>query len=157
MQSLTRLRQTYNRLIGKADSLTLLRSALGLVFIWFGALKVAGLSPAEGMAFALVSKVTSHPSWAHPLYLALAWMEVLIGVLFFWKKALRYAVKLLFLHMPLTFMPLLFLPQMTFVSFPLVPSMEGQYIIKNLVFIAAGVLLGQAALGSSSAERSTHI
>lgn len=139
------LDQFYTRTLNKVNPIQLLKLAFSIVFIWFGTLKLMGLSPAEGLAYSLVSKVTAHPNWSHPLFITLAWMEVLIGVLFLSSRTTKYAVILLFLQMPLTFLPLIFLTETTFSKSLLVPSMEGQYIIKNLVYIAAGVLLGQAS------------
>lgn len=151
------LNRIYDSIICRANSLTLLRLSLGIVFGWFGVLKLVGLSPAEGLVNSLIVKMTSHQNWAHPLYIILAWMEVTIGVLFLFKKTLRYAVMLLFVQMPLTFMPLLFLSKVTFIEAPFVPTMEGQYIIKNLVIIAAGILLGQATTGSIRIERINNV
>lgn len=135
----------YVNSISKLNPIQLLKIAFSIVFVWFGVLKLIGLSPAEGLAYSLVHKVTDHPNWAHPLFILLAWMEVSIGVLFLFSRTMKYAVILLFLQMPLTFLPLIFLSDATFLKAPLIPNMEGQYIIKNLVYIAAGVLLGQAS------------
>jgi uncharacterized membrane protein YkgB len=58
------------------------------------------------------------------------------------RPLLRLAILLLFLQMPGTFLPLVLLPDVCWVSVPLVPSLEGQYIIKNLVLIAAAIVVG---------------
>lgn len=115
----------------------LLRIAMGIVFIWFGALKPFGLSPAE----ALVAKATTWIPIPGFLYVLAAW-EVAIGVCFLFKGLVRWGVVLLFLHMPGTMLPLITLPDETFVRFPYALSLEGQYIVKNLVLIAAGIVLG---------------
>jgi uncharacterized membrane protein YkgB len=115
----------------------LLRIAMGIIFIWFGALKPFGLSPAE----ALVAKATAWIPVPGFLYILTVW-EITIGVCFLFKPLVRWGVLLLFLHMPGTLLPLITLPEETFVRFPFALSMEGQYIIKNLVLIAAGIVLG---------------
>jgi uncharacterized membrane protein YkgB len=75
------------------------------------------------------------------LYILAAW-EVTIGVCFLFERLTRWAVLLLFLHMPGTMLPLVTLRGETFVRFPFVLTLEGQYIIKNVVLIAAGIVLG---------------
>jgi len=115
----------------------LLRIAMGIVFIWFGALKPLGLSPAE----ALVAKATTWIPVPGFLYILTAW-EVAIGICFLFQRLNRWAVVLLLLHMPGTLLPLITLPDETFVRFPYALSLEGQYIVKNLVLIAAGIVIG---------------
>lgn len=115
----------------------LLRVAMGIIFIWFGALKPLGLSPAE----ALVAKATAWIPVPGFLYILAAW-EIAIGVCFLFERLTRWAVVLLFLHMPGTMLPLITLPGETFVRFPYALSLEGQYIVKNLVLIAAGIVIG---------------
>jgi len=115
----------------------LLRIAMGIIFIWFGALKPFGLSPAE----ALVAKATAWIPVPGFLYILTVW-EIAIGVCFLHKRLVRWGVVLLFLHMPGTLLPLITLPEETFVRFPYALSLEGQYIVKNLVLIAAGIVLG---------------
>jgi len=115
----------------------LLRIAMGIVFIWFGALKPFGLSPAE----ALVAKATAWIPVPGFLYILAVW-EIAIGVCFLFKRTVRWGVVLLFLHMPGTMLPFFTLPDEVFVRFPFALSLEGQYIVKNLVLIAAGIVLG---------------
>jgi CRP-like cAMP-binding protein len=115
----------------------LLRIAMGIIFIWFGALKPFGLSPAE----ALVAKATAWIPVPGFLYILTAW-EIAIGVCFLFQRSTRWAVLLLLLHMPGTMLPLITLPDETFVRFPYALSLEGQYIVKNLVLIAAGIVIG---------------
>ncbi len=66
--------------------------------------------------------------------------ECLIGILFIFPNLVRVVIPLLFLHMITTFMPLFLLPEVTWSGF-LVPTLEGQYIIKNLVIIATAVAI----------------
>lgn len=76
------------------------------------------------------------------LYIIGIW-EVFIGIFFLFRKTIRLAIALLFLQMIGTFMPLVFLPQVTFQNGnPLVLTLEGQYIIKNILIISAALVLG---------------
>jgi uncharacterized membrane protein YphA (DoxX/SURF4 family) len=122
--------------------IVLLRSTLGIVFIWFGLLKPLGLSPAEPLVLATVAWM---PLFGAQTWLAvIGWWEVLIGVTFLIPRTLRIAIALLFLQMVGAFMPLVILSDVTFQSgrVPFAPTMEGQYIIKNLVIIAAALVVG---------------
>ena len=122
-----------------------LRYAIGVVFVWFGALKlVPGLSPAEELVRNTVYFVD-----ADLFYPVLAVWEVLIGVLLLFRPTVRGALLLLALQMPGTFLPFVVLPEVCFTSWPLgspldlfALTLEGQYIVKNIVLIAAGLVVG---------------
>lgn len=118
------------------------RVSLGIIFVWFGALKPFGLSPAEPLVKATVRwlPLFSPDSWV----VIIGWWEVAIGVLFLLPGTIRVAIALLFLQMVGTFMPLVFLPEVTFQAgrVPYAPTMEGQYIIKNLLIISAALVVG---------------
>lgn len=115
----------------------LARYALAIVFIWFGALKVPRLSSADDLIQRTV--YWFDPDWFIPF---LGVWEVLIGVCLLWRPLIRVGLPLLFLQMPGTFLPLILLPQVCFEQVPLVPTLEGQYIMKNLVLIAAAIAAG---------------
>ena len=121
---------------------TLLRITLGIVFIWFGLLKPLGLSPAEPLVLATVGWMPLFD--AHTWLAVIGWWEVAIGVTFLFPSTLRIAIALLFLQMVGAFMPLVILSEVTFQGgrVPYAPTMEGQYIIKNLVIIAAALAVG---------------
>ncbi len=108
-----------------------------VVFFWFGILKVLGLSPAGPLVQALFER-TIHFMPFHTFYIAFGLFEMLIGILFLFKRVERVVLPLLLLHMITTIMPLFLVPEATWQRF-LVPTLEGQYIIKNLVLIAAGM------------------
>ena len=113
------------------------RIGLFVVFFWFGFLKILGLSPASG----LVQRLFEHtiPYMPFPTFLILfGAFECIIGILFLVKGFERIVIPLLLVHMITVFMPMILLRDETWQSF-LVPSLEGQYIIKNLVLIAAAV------------------
>ncbi len=126
----------------------LLRLSMGAVFLWFGGLKFfPGLSPAEDLAgrtitlmsFGLVPAAVSLP--------VLALWEVLIGLGFLSGRCLRATILLLALQMLGTVTPLFFFPHETFAAFPVAPTLEGQYIIKNAVLLSAGLVLGAVVRG----------
>jgi uncharacterized membrane protein YkgB len=136
-------------------SITLLRVSLGINFFWFGVLKFfPNLSPAQGLAaktietlsFGLVGSEISVP--------LLALWECLIGLGLITGKFLRITLLLLFLQMAGTMTPLILFPEETFVRFPYAPTLEGQYIIKNLVLISAGLVVGATVRGGRIIEKS---
>jgi uncharacterized membrane protein YkgB len=128
--------------------ITILRMTLGVVFVWFGALKfVPGLSPAEDLVRATVPFL---PAEYFLPFLGL-W-EVAIGLGFITGRALRLTILLLFLQMPGTLAPLLLLPERVFTRIPLALTLEGQYIIKNLVLIAAALVIGATVRGARLLE-----
>jgi uncharacterized membrane protein YphA (DoxX/SURF4 family) len=126
----------------------LLRLSLGLVFVWFGALKFfPGGSPAENLASRTISALSGglvSPSVSLPV---LAGWECLIGLGLLTGKFLRATLALLFVQMLGTLAPLVLFPHEVFVRIPLMPTLEGQYIIKNLVLISAGVVVGATVRG----------
>ncbi|HYE77813.1 MAG TPA: hypothetical protein VEI97_07495 [bacterium] len=114
-----------------------LRLSLGAVYVWFGALKIIGLSPAEDLVRRTVTW------WAPELFVPfLGWWEVAIGVGLLYRPLIRLAILLLFLQMPGTVLPLFLLPELTWIRPGWAPTLEGQYIIKNLVLISAALVVG---------------
>jgi uncharacterized membrane protein YphA (DoxX/SURF4 family) len=126
----------------------ILRIALGVVFIWFGALKLfPGVSPAEELVRATVPWIPGG------LFLPLlALWEIAIGVGFLTGRALRITILLLFLQMPGTLAPVVLLPERVFAVFPFALTLEGQYIVKNLVLIAAALVIGATVRGGRLVE-----
>ncbi len=123
--------------------LLVMRIGLGVVFFWFGALKlVPGLSPAEELVRNTVYFVD--PDLFLPI---LAVWEMAIGVGLIWGRFMRITLLLLFLQMPGTALPLVVLPDVVWTNFPFGLTLEGQYIIKNLVLIGAGLVLGGTVRG----------
>jgi uncharacterized membrane protein YkgB len=116
-------------------SIPLARFGLFLIFFWFGLLKVIGLSPAS----ALVQQLFEHtiPFMSFSTFIVLfGFFEMLIGILFLIRGVERIVIPLLLVHMITTVIPLFLLTSETWSGF-LVPTMEGQYIIKNIALIAA--------------------
>ena len=118
--------------------IVILRIGLGIIFFWFGMLKFfPGLSPAEELVRNTVYFMD--PDIFIPM---LACWESLIGIGLITGKFMRITLLLLFLQMPGTALPLIILPDQVWTSFPFGLTLEGQYIVKNLVLIGAGLVLG---------------
>jgi uncharacterized membrane protein YkgB len=127
---------------------TFARIALGIVFFWFGALKFfPGLSPAEQLAGRTIERITFGTVTSNVALPILATWECLIGMGLFAGIALRATLLLLFLQMLGTLLPLVLFPEETFVVFPVAPTLEGQYIIKNVVLISAAIVVGATVRG----------
>jgi uncharacterized membrane protein YkgB len=127
--------------IMRSSSRIAIRLSFGIIFIWFGILKPLHLSPAEGLLKATVVWLPfgSADNWL----IIIGWWEVVIGICFLFEKTTRLAIILLLTQMIGTFMPLVFLPEVTFQAHNvLLPTLEGQYIIKNLIIISAALVLG---------------
>jgi len=120
------------------NATTLLRWSMGIVFVWFGALKlIPGLSPADGLIRASLSFLPLE--YFMPV---LAFWEIAIGVGFLLGRGMRVTIMLLFLQMGGTLLPLVLTPELVWTAFPFVLTLEGQYIIKNLVLVSAAVAIG---------------
>lgn len=123
--------------------LIILRLGLGIVFFWFGALKlVPGLSPAEE----LVRNTTYFVDPDRFLPVLAIW-EMVIGLGLIFGRFMRITLLLLFLQMAGTALPLVILPEAVWTAFPYGLTLEGQYIIKNLVLIGAALVLGATVRG----------
>lgn len=123
--------------------ITAMRVGLGVIFFWFGALKlVPGLSPAEDLVRNTIYFI--NPDIFLPI---LALWEMAIGLGLLTGKFMRLTLLLLFLQMPGTALPLVLLPEVCYTRFPFGLTLEGQYIIKNLVLITAGMVIGSTVRG----------
>ena len=123
----------------------LIRIPIFIIFFWFGFLKIIDLSPAQQLVKDTVywMPFLSAESWT---FVIGVW-EVLIAICFLFKRTTLIAMVLLFLQMSGTFLPLLILPEVTFQnSNPFLPTLEGQYIIKNIIIITAALIIGRTYL-----------
>ena len=123
----------------------LVRIPIFIIFFWFGFLKIMDLSPAQQLVKDTVywMPFLSAETWT---YIIGVW-EVLIAICFLFKRTTLIAMILLFLQMSGTFLPLLILPEITFQnSNPFLPTLEGQYIIKNIIIITAALMIGRSYL-----------
>ena len=119
----------------------LIKFSFAIIFIWFGILKPFGWSAAIPIVKSTVSWLPffEPKTWVH----IIGWWEVLIGILFLFKGTVRIAIFLLFLQMSGTFMPMVFLPEVVYQDGNVfLPTMEGQYIIKNIMIISAALVVG---------------
>jgi uncharacterized membrane protein YkgB len=123
---------TLNRL-----SMPALRTSLGVIFIWFGALKPFGQSPANEV-------ITKTIYWFDPeIFIPILGIwEMAIGICILATPLIRVGLFLLALQMPGTFLPLVLRPEICFIDFPFDLTLEGQYIVKNLVLIGAAIVVG---------------
>ena len=145
-----RFDRTDRRITGwmAGHGLLLLRIALGIVFLWFGALKLfPGASPAEALAGQTIERLTLGVVPAATALPVLALWEVAIGIGLFIGRGMRVTLLLLFVQMLGTITPLFLFPSETFTTFPWAPTLEGQYIIKNVVIVASAIVLGATVRG----------
>lgn len=118
-------------------SMPFARCALFIVFFWFGILKIFGTSPANPMVADLLHATMPFMDW-NVFIVLFSIYEMIIGITFLIPKLERLAIALLVPHMIMTGLPLIFLTGMTWQGF-FIPTLEGQYILKNLVIIALAV------------------
>jgi uncharacterized membrane protein YkgB len=125
-----------------------LRIALGIIFFWFGVLKFfPGLSSAENLALRTIHVLTFGHFSDLTIRIGLASLETLIGLGLIFGIFLRTVLFLLFFQMLGTFSPLVLFPSESFQHLPFVPTLEGQYIIKNIVLISAAMVVGATVRG----------
>jgi uncharacterized membrane protein YkgB len=123
----------------------LIRIPIFIIFFWFGFLKIVDLSPAQELVQDTVywMPFLSAEMWTY----VIGYWEVLIAVFFLFKKTTLIAMLLLLIQMGGTFLPLVILPEITFQdSNPFLPTLEGQYIIKNIIIITAALIIGRTYL-----------
>ena len=119
-------------------SIPALRVSLAVVFIWFGALKVFGVTPVTDLVARTV--YWFDPDWVVP---ALGLLEIVVGVGLLLKLALRPVLALFAAQMVGTFLVLVLLPEVSFdAGNPLLLTVEGEFVIKNLVLLSAGMVVG---------------
>ena len=112
------------------------RAALVLNFAWFGVLKLVGLSPAAPLIAA-----TFYFLPAHPVVLALGFLEVVIAAMFLFRGPSRWALGLAALHLLGTFLSFFTATQRCFVRVPFVLTTEGEFIVKNAILLAVLLFL----------------
>lgn len=125
-----------------------LRASIGVVYLWFGVLKFfPGLSPAQDLAARTIAVLTFGVVTPHLAVPLLAALEVTIGLGLVTGVWMRATLLLMLLQMAGTVTPLVLFPAETFTRVPYAPTLEGQYIIKNLVLVSAALLLGATVRG----------
>lgn len=113
---------------------------IAIIFFWFGILKLIGLSPVDDLIINLTSVLAPSLNGIS-FVIALGVLEVLIALTIFDRDLLRLSLLFLVIHLILVALPLIFLPEITW-NGPFSPTLEGQYIIKNIliVVVATGLL-----------------
>lgn len=128
--------------------LVLLRVSLGIVFLWFGALKFfPGLSPVQSLASNTIALLTFGIVPASVSIPVLAFWKCVIGIGLITNLFMRFTLLLLFAQMMGTVTPIFLFPGEIFSVLPIAPTLEGQYIIKNIVLISAGIVIGATVRG----------
>lgn len=123
-----------------AYGVTLLRLSLAIVFIWFGALKLIGRSPVADLVASTVYFLPSE----HFVPILGLW-EVAVGLGLLLRFALRVTLALFWAQMAGTFLVLVLRPGIAFqAENPLLLTMAGEFVIKNLVLITAGIVIGSS-------------
>ncbi len=126
----------------------LLRISLGVVFFWFGVLKFfPGLSPATELASRTIDALTFGLVPRGVAINVLAAWECAIGLGLLFGVAMRATLLLLFVQMLGTITPIFLFPELVFTRVPYAPTLEGQYIIKNVVLVSAGIVIGATVRG----------
>ena len=133
----------------------LLRYSLAMIFIWFGLLKPLGISPAQELVENTVYWFDDKTTFVNYL----GWWEVVIGFTMCVRPLIRISIFLLFLQIPGTFLPLVLLPEVCFTDFPYGLTLEGQYIVKNLIIISSALVIGGTVRKniSNSTKQHTYI
>ena len=133
----------------------LLRYSLAMIFIWFGLLKPLGISPAQELVENTVYWFDDKATFVN----FLGWWEVVIGFTMCVRPLIRISIFLLFLQIPGTFLPLVLLPEVCFTDFPYGLTLEGQYIVKNLIIISSALVIGGTVRKniSDSTKQNTYI
>lgn len=129
-------------------SIAALRVGLGVVFLWFGALKFfSGLSPGQELATGMMDVLTFGLVPAGAGMVILATTECAVGLGLITGRFVRVTLLLLVLQLFGKMLPLFFFPAEVFTRIPYAPTLEGQSIIKNVVLVGAGLVIGATARG----------
>ncbi|MFC6015579.1 DoxX family membrane protein [Plantactinospora solaniradicis] len=128
------------------SSLGLLRVSLGLVFIWFGALKATNVTP---VAELVANTLPFLPG--DQIVPALGLFEFILGVALIIGRWTGLVVLLMIGHLAGTFLVLVIQPEVAFLGGnPLVLTMTGEFVVKNLILISAGLVLATPRLDHTS-------
>ncbi|WP_242130662.1 doxx family protein [Aestuariivivens marinum] len=126
------------RFISRINKHRLLSISIGIIYVWFGLLKFfPELSPADALAKQTITFLTIGLIPETISILMLAFIEVTIGIFLICNFQIKKTITAAILHLILTFIPVLFFPEVSFAEVPLVLTLVGQYIIKNIVIISA--------------------
>jgi uncharacterized membrane protein YkgB len=113
-----------------------LRISIAIVYIWFGILKPFDSSPAADL---VANSIYFLPR--EPFFIFLGVWETILGVMFLIPRLTKITFWIFILHMGGTFTPFITLTDTVFTKFPYGFSLEGQYIVKNIVLISAAIAI----------------
>lgn len=129
-------------------SIAILCVGLGVVFFWFGVLKLfPDLSPAQALAARTIDALTLGLAPSGSSMVLLAILECAIGLGLITGRFMRLTLLLLAFQMVGAVSPLVLFPDEVFDRIPYAPTLEGQYIIKNVVLVGAGLVIGSTVRG----------
>jgi len=112
------------------------RGSIFILYFWFGLLKILGVSPAEPLVHYLFNITLTHLSSFHSFLIFFGIIECLIGVMWLIPKYTEMAFNITIVHLIFTVIPLIALPEITWTN-NFIPTIIGQYIIKNLVLFSS--------------------
>lgn len=128
--------------------ITFLRISIGLIFLWFGFLKYfPGVSPLEDLSIRTVRILTLDLFSDRGMAVGLATLECLIGIGLLSERFFKLTLICLLLQLIGAISPIFIFSGEVFKIVPIVPTLAGQYILKDIVLISAAILLGGTIRG----------
>lgn len=112
---------------------------LAVIFLWFGILKLVGQSSVSDLIIELTNTLAPNLD-GNSFVIGIGVLEILIALTIIDRVLLRLAILFLVVHLILVSLPLFFLPELTWKAF-LVPTLTGQYILKNIMIATAGMVV----------------
>lgn len=136
------------RLVDRADEIIIpalrrwaipaLRIGLAVVFVWFGALKIFGVSPVSDLVASTV--YWFDPGWFVPV---LGVVEVAVGLGLAFRFGLRSVLAVLLAQLAGTLLVFVFQPEVAYQEGnPLLLTTEGEFVVKNAVLLGAAMVVG---------------
>lgn len=160
----TQLIAPMRQAIARADewlvshSIVALRLSVGFVFLLFGVLKfVPGLSPAESLVQVTLERISFGILGGYPALLSVAALETAVGLSLLSGRGLRIGVALLLFAMIGILSPLVVMTGELFSTNPPAPTLAAQYVIKDIVLLAAALVLLASRGGASGIASSVAI
>ena len=130
-------------------SILLLRIGMGIIFLGFGFLKFfPGISPIESLATRTTTVLTLGVITGHNAMDFVAALECIIGICFVTGRFLRVGVWLMAAQMIGAMSPLLIYPGELFPGPLHAPTLAAQYIIKDVILVAAGMVIAATWTGA---------
>ncbi|MGH3774359.1 MAG: hypothetical protein ACRDRR_01270 [Pseudonocardiaceae bacterium] len=136
-------------------SITLLRISMGAVIFGFGILKYfPGVSPAENLILTTTHLLTFGMVPSRVAMVLLATVECAIGLSLITSRGLRATIYLLVMWVLGILSPAVLLPGRLFSGPDHAPTLEGQYVLKDIILLTASLVIVAATLQRAKAD--TH-